>query len=254
MTGWLKVVGLGPGDPSWLTPQAAAVLAEASDLVGYGPYVDRVPHSSHQQVRHCSDNRAERQRAEQALRLAQAGHKVAVISSGDPGIFAMAAAVIEAIDDGEAAWKQIDLEIIPGLSAMQAVAARLGAPLGHDFCVISLSDILKPWSIIEKRLVAAFSADFVLAIYNPASKTRLDQIRAVFSLAADYRSGETPVMLARAVGSSQERMTIATLASVDVTLVDMRTLVLIGSSQTKLVHRAELQPLVLTPRRYEAAS
>ncbi|MBY0612317.1 MAG: precorrin-3B C(17)-methyltransferase, partial [Beijerinckiaceae bacterium] len=196
----------------------------------------------------------ERQRAEDALRLASAGGRVAVVSSGDPGIFAMAAAVIEAIDEGEPGWKDIDLEIIPGLSAMQAAASRLGAPLGHDFCVISLSDNLKPWSIIERRLEAAFAADFVVALYNPASKTRPDQIGAAVALALKHRRGETPVMLARAVGSEEERLTIATLATVDVNLIDMRTLVLIGSSQTKLVERPRLPPLILTPRRYGATS
>lgn len=249
MSGWLKIVGLGPGDPEWLTPQAARVLAEASDLVGYAPYVDRVPHNC-AQTRHLSDNRVELERAREALELCRHGRKVAVISSGDPGIFAMASAVIEAMEAGNPAWREIDIEVVPGLSAMQVAAARLGAPLGHDFCVISLSDILKPWAIIEKRLDAAFSADFVVAIYNPASKTRLTQIKAAFAIAARHRVVDTPVILARAIGNQNERIICATLATVNPDLIDMRTLVLIGSSTTRLLKRPGRSPLIYTPRCY----
>ena len=251
MSGWLKVVGLGPGDPAWLTPEASAALASATDFVGYGPYIDRVAETG--QVRHASDNRVEMERARFALSLAASGKRVAVVSSGDPGIFAMAAAVMEAVDLGDPHWGALDIEVLPGISAMQAAAARLGAPLGHDFCVISLSDILKPWSIIERRLRAAIAADFVVALYNPASKNRPSQIGAAFVIAREVRNGATPVILARAVGSADERITIATLDSVDASLVDMRTLVLIGSSTTRLILRGDKRAFVYTPRSYEVA-
>ena len=251
MSGWLKVVGLGPGDPAWMTPEASVALGAASDLVGYGPYVERVAEAG--QVRHASDNRVEMERAQLALTLAASGKRVAVVSSGDPGIFAMAAAVMEAVDTGDPAWGGLDIEVLPGVSAMQAAAARLGAPLGHDFCVISLSDNLKPWSIIERRLRVAIEADFVVALYNPASRSRPTQIETAFAIAREVRNGATPVMLARAVGSADERITVATLESVDASLVDMRTLVLIGSSTTRLVPRAGKPPFVYTPRSYEVA-
>ena len=248
--GWLKVVGLGPGDPRWLTPQAGDALREATDLVGYQPYLDRVPLAANEQARHGSDNRVERARAEDALRLAASGRRVVVVSSGDPGIFAMAAAVIEAIDEGDPDWRQIDLEIVPGLSAMQAAASRIGAPLGHDFCVISLSDNLKPWSIVERRLEAAFDADFVVALYNPASRSRPDGIRIAIEIAARHRSASTPVLLARAVGTPEEMLSTVTLATVPIASIDMRTLVLIGSSETRIVERAPLPTLLYTSRRY----
>ena len=251
MSGWLKVVGLGPGDPAWLTPEASEALASATDLVGYGPYIDRVAETG--QVRHASDNRVEMERARFALSLAASGKRVAVISSGDPGIFAMAAAVMEAVDSGDPRWGALDIEVLPGISAMQAAASRIGAPLGHDFCVISLSDILKPWSIIERRLRAAIAADFVVALYNPASRNRPSQIGAAFVIAREVRNGATPVILARAVGSDQERITIATLDNVDAGLVDMRTLVLIGSSTTRLILRGGKRAFVYTPRSYEVA-
>ena len=253
MSGWLKVVGLGPGDPDWLTPQAQRALDHATDIVGYAPYVDRVrQHPSRLQVRHASDNRVERKRAEHALRLAVNGARVAVVSSGDPGIFAMASAVVEAIEEGDAAWRDIEIEIVPGLSAMQSVSARIGAPLGHDFCVISLSDILKPWSVIKKRLNAAFEADFVVSLYNPASSKRPEQIGLAFSIARRHRELQTPVILARAVGSQDERIIVTTIGDADTALIDMRTLVMIGSSQTRLVARPGQSSLVYTPRRYTA--
>ena len=247
MSGRLFVVGLGPGDPDWLTPEAARVLAQATDLVGYGPYLDRVPVQGHQ-TRHASDNRVEIERAKHALALAASGAVVAIVSGGDPGIFAMAAAVFEAIESGAAEWRDLAIQIVPAISAMQAAAARAGAPLGHDFCAISLSDNLKPWSLIEKRLRAAAEGDFVIALYNPASKARPDRIRDAFVLLMKHRSGATPVIIARAVGRSDEAIEITTLADADVSRIDMATLVLVGSSTTRLIPRASGRPFVYTPR------
>ena len=173
MSGRVAVVDLGPGDPSWLTPQASAEIEAASDIVGYKPYIERLPLRAGQRA-HGSDNRVELERARLALGLAAEGAAVAVVSGGDPGVFAMAAAVFEAVED-DPRWRDLDIAVTPGVSAMQAAAARLGAPLGHDFCAISLSDNLKPWSVVERRLKAAAEADFVIALYNPASEGAADR-------------------------------------------------------------------------------
>jgi precorrin-3B C17-methyltransferase len=247
VSGRVFVVGLGPGDPDWLTPQAARALAEATDLIGYAPYLDRVPLRSGQ-TRHASDNRLEIERARHALTLAASGRVVAIVSGGDPGIFAMAAAVFEAVENGETAWRDLAIEIVPGISAIQAAAARVGAPLGHDFCAISLSDNLKPWAVIEKRLRAAAEGDFVIALYNPASKERRQGVRDAFALLLKHKEGATPLIVARAVGRSDEAIEITTLAEADVSRIDMATLVLIGSSATRLVPRGRGRPWVYTPR------
>jgi precorrin-3B C17-methyltransferase len=247
MTGSLRVVGLGPGLPEWITPEASMMLSNATDLVGYAPYLDRCP-ARPGQTRHASDNRAELDRARAALRLAEQGKHVAVVSGGDPGVFAMAAAVFEAIDQGEPSWRAIDVSVSPGISAMQAAAARLGAPLGHDFCAISLSDNLKPWALVEKRLIAAADADFVIALYNPASKTRRDQIEAAFALLRRRKGAATPVMFAKAIGRADEHITVTTLARAEPESVDMATLVIIGSSETKVISRGGDAPFVYTPR------
>jgi precorrin-3B C17-methyltransferase len=247
VNGRLFIVGLGPGDPDWISPEATRVLAQATDLVGYGPYLARVPVRAGQ-ARHASDNRAEIERARHALTLAAGDRNVAMVCGGDPGIFAMAAAVFEAMEHGEPAWRDVEIEVLPGVSAMQAAAARAGAPLGHDFCAISLSDNLKPWSLIEKRLRAAAEADFVIALYNPASKARPDRIRDAFAFLAKHKGGETPVILARAVGRTDERIVITTLAEADASRVDMATLVLIGSSTTRLIPRTSGRAWVYTPR------
>ena len=249
--GRLRIVGLGPGPADWRTPEADAALARASDVVGYAPYLDRLCLKSNQR-RHASDNREEAARARHALALATQGADVAVVSGGDPGIFAMAAAVIEAIDAGEPEWRALDVEVMPGVSAMQAAAARLGAPLSHDFCAISLSDNLKPWQIVEKRLRAAAEGDFVIALYNPASKARPLRIHDAFALLRSLKSGETPVGFARAVGRADETLSLTSLEDADPGLADMATLVLIGSSQTRLVARAGARAWMLTPRAYGA--
>jgi precorrin-3B C17-methyltransferase len=251
--GWLKVVGLGPGPDRWITPEATAALGAATDLVGYGPYVDRIPVRVGLD-RHASDNRVEIDRARHALELAAAGRRVAVVSGGDPGVFAMAAAVFEAVEGGPATWRGLAIEVLPGITAMQAAAARLGAMLGHDFCAISLSDNLKPWDIILARLAAAASADFVIALYNPASRARPERIGQAFAHLRGLKAGGTVVVFARAVGRPDERIEITSLAEADPARVDMATLVMIGSSETRLVGRAEGQPpWVLTPRSYGSA-
>jgi precorrin-3B C17-methyltransferase / cobalt-factor III methyltransferase len=249
VSGSLRIVGLGPGSPDWMTPEAALALEAASDIVGYEPYVSRVPIRSDQQ-RHGSDNRDEMDRARRALQLASAGRHVAVVSGGDPGVFAMAAAVFEAIENGEASWRNLDIQVQPGVSAMQAAAARLGAPLGHDFCAISLSDNLKPWAIIERRLIAAAEGDFVIAIYNPASKARPTRITDAFHILRRRKAATTPVAFARAVGRPDERITLTALGDADLGAIDMSTLVLIGSSETRLIPRDRQRPWMFTPRSY----
>ena len=249
--GRLCVVGLGPGAPEWLSPEARRMLAEASDLVGYGPYLDRVPVQLGQE-RHGSDNRVEIERARHALDLAQGGRNVCVVSSGDPGIFAMASAVMEAIEHGPPAWRDLDIQIVPGISAMQAAAARVGAPLGHDFCVLSLSDRLKPWEVIAARLEAAARADFALAIYNPVSSQRQWQLTEACTVLLRHRAPETPVVLARDVGGPGERIAIVTLAQLNPRDVDMRTVVLVGTSATRRIERTEGRDFVYTPRSYGA--
>jgi len=178
VTGRVLIVGLGPGAAEWITPEASAAIEAASDIVGYSPYVERLTLRANQRV-HASDNRVEMERARLALTLAVEGRKVAVVSGGDPGVFAMAAAVFEAVED-DPRWLKLDIQVAPGITAMQAAAARLGAPLGHDFCAISLSDNLKPWGVVERRLRAAAEGDFVVALYNPASKARPTRIVQAF--------------------------------------------------------------------------
>lgn len=246
--GRLWVVGTGPGPRHWTTPETAAILAEASDLVGYGPYVARCPERPGQ-IRHESDNRVELDRARHALDLAAAGRRVAVVSGGDPGVFAMAAAVMEAIDGGPAAWRDLEVTVHPGVSAMQAAAARVGAPLGADFCAISLSDNLKPWEVVVRRLRAAADADFVVALYNPASVARPDRIFDAFAVLKAAKDPATVVVFARAVGRPDERITIATLATADPGLVDMATCVIVGNADTRLVPRSGGRaPWVYSPR------
>lgn len=251
--GALAVVGLGPAGPDWLTPEASAALGAADELVGYGPYLDRVPRRAGQR-RHASDNRVELDRARHALQLATAGASVAVVSSGDPGIFAMASAVLEAVESGNGAFAGVDVRVVPGLSAMHAAAARAGAPLGHDFAVLSLSDQRKPWAIVERRLDAAGAADLALALYNPASRARREQLERAREVLLRHRAPECPVVVARDVGGDEERVCVSTLAGFDAAQVDMRTLLLIGSSRTRVVRRPGGRTLVYTPRSYPGAA
>jgi precorrin-2 C20-methyltransferase/precorrin-3B C17-methyltransferase len=250
--GRVSVVGLGPAGPDWLTPEAHSELAAAEVLVGYQTYLNRVP-QRRGQLRHASDNRVELHRARHALELAVGGQRVVVVSSGDPGIFAMASAVLEAVDE-DADFACVEVRVVPGVTAMQAAAARVGAPLGHDFCVLSLSDQLKPWAVIERRLEAAGAADLVLALYNPASRTRRDQLAQAIAVLRKHRANTTPVVVARAVGSDEESVAVTTLAELDPGTVDMRTLLIIGSSRTRTLARSngDVTPQVYTPRSYPA--
>jgi precorrin-3B C17-methyltransferase len=246
--GRLYVVGLGPGDDAYLTGEAREALAAAQDVIGYAPYVARVPERDGQ-TRLASDNRVEIERAREALSRAASGRVVAVVSGGDPGIFAMASAVFEAVETGEAAWRALDIRVLPGISAMQAAAARLGAPLGHDFCVVSLSDNLKSWETIEKRLECAARGDFAIAIYNPASRARPQRIYDAFALLRRLLPGETIVAFAKSVGRPQEELFVARLDEADVSLVDMSTLAIVGASGTRAIAREGARPWVYTSRK-----
>ena len=247
-TGRVDVVGLGPAGRDWLTPQAMAVLAAADDLVGYAPYVDRVARNPRQQ-RHGSDNTEEAQRAEFALDLALRGRRVAVVSSGDPGVFAMASVVLEAAA-GHERFADVPVHVVPGITAAQAVASQAGAPLGHDYVVLSLSDRLKPWDVIARRLQAAAAGDFAIAIYNPASRSRRQQLADARDLLLAHRDPETPVVVGRAVGTPDQVVTVTTLGELDPEQVDMRCLLIVGSSQTRVLRTGSGPDRVITPRRY----
>ncbi len=247
MTGHLAVIGLGPGDPRYLTPEADEALSAAHALYGYGPYLDRMPPRAGQS-RHASDNREERARAAAALHHAAQGARVAVVSGGDPGVFAMAAAICEEIESGPQSWRALDVTIVPGVTAMLAVAARIGAPLGHDFCAISLSDNLKPWPLIERRLDAAASAGFVIALYNPVSRARPWQLRSAIERLRRHLPQSTPVVFGRAVGRIEEHVTVTALDAADAAIADMATLVIVGSHETRMIERPGRLPLVYTPR------
>ena len=238
--GTVAVVGLGPGDLDWMTPQSRRELAAATDLIGYGPYLERVRARDGQRL-HPSDNTDEPARARLACSLAEDGRAVAVVSSGDPGVFAMATAVLEEAKQ----WPGVEVRVIPAMTAAQAVASRVGAPLGHDYAVISLSDRLKPWNVIAARLTAAAQADLVLAIYNPASKTRTWQVGAMRDLLLEHRDPGTPVVIGRDVSGPREEVTVVRLADLDPGDVDMRCLLIVGSSQTQWY-----DDRVYTPRRY----
>lgn len=233
----LFVVGLGPGAADLLAPRAAEVLATATDLVGYAPYVARVAEAG--QVRHTSENRVELDRARHALTLAAAGRRVAVVSSGDAGVFAMASAVFEAVEHGDPAWRALDIEVVPGVSAMLAVAARIGAPLGSDFCAISLSDNLKPWPLVVRRLRAAAGAGFAIALYNPLSLARPWQLGAAFDALRTVLPGTVPVVFATAVSRPEEHIAIVPLEHADPARADMRTLVLVGTEATRTITRPD---------------
>ncbi|WP_372374027.1 precorrin-3B C(17)-methyltransferase [Vreelandella venusta] len=246
MSGWLKIVGLGPGADAMVTPEVSAALLEATDVVGYVPYVNRVaPRAG--LVRHGSDNREEIRRAEQALQLALEGHRVVVVSSGDPGVFAMAAAVFEALEAGDAQWRTLDIQVLPGISAMLAASASVGAPLGHDFCCINLSDNLKPWALIEKRLRLAAEADFAMAFYNPRSKARPAGFERTLEVLREACGPNRLIIFARAVSTPEEAIRVTTLGQATPDMADMRTLVIVGSQQTRLIERSGV-PLVYTPR------
>jgi precorrin-2 C20-methyltransferase/precorrin-3B C17-methyltransferase len=244
--GEVVVVGLGPGSPEWTSPEVSRALSEATDLVGYTTYIDRVPARPGQR-RHASDNRVESERAAMALDLARHGARAAVVSSGDPGVFAMAAAVIEESADPQ--WRDVPVRVLPGMTAASAVASRVGAPLGHDFAMISLSDRLKPWETVAQRISAVAAADMAIAVYNPASSQRTWQVAALRDLVLEHRKPDTPVVLGRDVGGPAESVRVLTLADLDPAEVDMRTLLIIGASTTTAFDTAAGRR-VFTSRRY----
>jgi precorrin-3B C17-methyltransferase len=242
MTGTLTIAGLGPGDAALVTPEVSAALREATDVLGYAPYVARVPARNGLRL-HPSDNRMEVQRAGEALKLAAEGHSVVIVSSGDPGVFAMAAAVFEALETAPQ-WQDVAIRVLPGVTAMLAAAARAGAPLGHDFCAINLSDNLKPWAAIEKRLRLAAEADFAIALYNPRSASRPDGFGRALDILRDAGCGGRIVIFAHAVTTPRERIETVALAEARPEMADMATLVIIGNSATRRIGR-----WVYAPRR-----
>jgi len=246
MTGWLAIAGLGPGDPNLVTPEVTAALADATDVIGYIPYVARVAPRDGLTL-HPTDNRVELDRATHALQLAAQGHRVVVVSSGDPGVFAMAAAVFEALEAGPSEWRDLDIRVLPGITAMLAASARAGAPLGHDFCAINLSDNLKPWPLIERRVRLAAEADFAIAFYNPRSKARPDALIRVFEILRETCCDDRPVLFARAVSTPEETLRIVPLTEARAEMADMRTMIIIGSSLTRIIDRPA-GPILYTPR------
>ncbi len=252
MNGRVTVVGLGPGRADWCSPATRRRLLEATDVVGYGRYlamVDTVVGTAVRARRHGSPNRAEPERARAALDLAAAGGDVVVVSSGDPGVFAMASVLLEQLDHEPHRWSGVVVDVEPGITAATALASRIGAPLGHDFCVLSLSDILKPWALIERRLDAAAGADFVLALYNPRSRHRPHQFTDALAVISRHRTGATPVVVGRNVGRPGEAVRVSTLAALDPESVDMSTIVIIGSSTTRSVEQHGVTA-VYTPRHH----
>jgi len=242
MTGALIIAGLGPGDAALVTPEVSAALACATDVLGYAPYVARIPARDGLTL-HPSDNRMELQRAGEALRLAADGRNVVIVSSGDPGVFAMAAAVFEALEAAPQ-WQDVSIRVLPGVTAMLAAAARAGAPLGHDFCAINLSDNLKPWPTIEKRLRLAAEADFAIALYNPRSRSRPEGFARALDVLKEAGCGERTIIFAHAVTTPKERIDILPLREARAEMADMATLVIVGNSATRRVGR-----WVYAPRR-----
>ena len=246
MSGSLVIAGLGPGAGDLVTPQVTAALEQATDVVGYIPYVARIAARPGLTL-HPSDNRVELDRSRHALEMAAEGRRVVVVSSGDPGVFAMAAAVFEAVESGPPAWRNLNIEVLPGITAMLAAAARVGAPLGHDFCAINLSDNLKPWALIEKRLRLAAEADFAMAFYNPRSKARPKGFARVLEILNESCRDARPVIFARAVSTAEEAIRVVALPDARHEMADMRTMVLVGTSTTRLITR-DGAPFVYTPR------
>jgi precorrin-3B C17-methyltransferase len=249
VVGRVTVVGFGPGRADWCTPAVLARIGTATDLVGYAPYLTMVdalgvPVAGR---RHASENRVEAERAAHALDIAAAGGDVVIVSSGDPGVFAMASALVEQLDVHTDRWRDVAVEVLPGITAAQALASRVGAPLGHDFCVISLSDVRKPWELIERRLDAAAAADFVIALYNPRSRHRPHQFAESMAIVGRHRAPTTPVVFGRNVGRDDERVTVVELGAVESEVVDMSTIVIVGSSTTRVLDRP-LAGSVYTPR------
>lgn len=246
MTGWVVIAGIGPGGEGFITPNVSEAIAQATDVVGYIPYVQRIePRQG--LILHASDNRVELDRAAHALSMAQDGRRVVVVSSGDPGVFAMASAVFETMEAGPDTWRQLDVRVLPGITAMLAASAAVGAPLGHDFCAINLSDNLKPWAVIEKRLRLAAAADFAMAFYNPRSKARPDGFGLVLDVLRDCCEPDRLMVFARAVSTPEQHIRTVPLRDAGPEMADMRTVVLVGSSLTRMIDR-DGAPLIYTPR------
>jgi precorrin-3B C17-methyltransferase len=244
--GWLAIAGLGPGAAAMVTPEVSDAIAAATDVIGYIPYVARVAPRAELTL-HPSDNRVEIDRARHALALAAGGARVVVVSSGDPGVFAMAAAVFEALEAGPDAWRDLDIRVLPGITAMLAASAAAGAPLGHDFCAINLSDNLKPWEVIARRVALAAAADFAIAFYNPRSRARPDGLDRALAVLREACGDDRPVLFARAVTTPDQQLRIVPLPQARGEMADMRTVVIVGSSRTRIVERAA-GPLLYTPR------
>lgn len=247
MTGRLVIIGTGPGNPEQITPEASAAIATGEQFFGYGPYLDRLTLRPDQH-RIASDNREEIDRARAALDAASKGASVCVVSGGDPGVFAMAAAICEAVETGPETWRRLEIKVLPGVTAMLAAAARAGAPLGHDFCALSLSDNLKPWELIERRLRAVAEAGLVIALYNPISKARPWQLATGFKILREVLPVTTPVIFGRAIGRPDEHFVVVPLGEAHQQKADMATCVIIGSAQTRIIDRPGMDPLVYSPR------
>lgn len=250
MTGWVVIAGLGPGSDGMITPDAQAAIDAATDIVGYIPYVRRIKPRDGLTL-YETDNRVEMERAAHALQMAADGHRVVVVSSGDPGVFAMASAVFEAVEAGPPAWCDLDIRVVPGITAMLAAAAAVGAPLGHDFCTINLSDNLKPWALIEKRLRLAVEADFAMAFYNPRSKSRPEGFERTLDILRACCEPERVIIFARAVSTPEQALNVTTIARATPEMADMRTVVIVGSSLTRVIERTGASggaPIVYTPR------
>ena len=246
MTGWIVAAGLGPGADALVTPEVSDALAQATDVIGYIPYVARVAQRPGLML-HASDNRVELERAAHALTLAAQGRRVAVVSSGDPGVFAMASALFEAMEAGPQDWRDVDVRVLPGITAMLAAAARAGAPLGHDFCAINLSDNLKPWPLIERRLRLAAQADFAMAFYNPRSRSRPEGFGRALTILREECDEDRLILFARAVSTPEETLRIVPLSEATAQMADMRTMVIVGSSRPRLISRSG-PPILYTPR------
>ena len=244
MRGSLTIVGLGPGAAELVTPAVTNALKHSTDIVGYSKYIDRVRHSRGKSF-HPSDNREEIDRAELSINLALQGKKVVVVSSGDPGVFAMASAIFEVVDKRSISKEDLPIVVLPGITALLAASARLGAPIGHDFCVINLSDNLKSWDILKARVIAAAKADFVIAFYNPRSKSRKNQLAEIYDILRETCKSDRLVIYANSVSTKSEAIFETTLSEADASSVSMKTLVIIGSSSTKKIRNTGY---VYTPR------
>ena len=246
MSGTIIIVGLGPGSEDMVTPEVQKALKGATDIIGYIPYVERITQRAGLNL-HPSDNTKELDRAAHAFTLAGNGHKVVIVSSGDPGVFAMAAAVFEALENGPEIWKQIDIQVLPGITAMLAAAAACGAPLGHDFCCINLSDNLKPFALIERRISLALQGDFAIALYNPRSKSRPHGFEKILKLIKRHATDEQLIIFARAVSTKDQQITVMPIKEADADMADMRTLVIIGARATRQID-TPTKRYIFTPR------